>query len=179
MPNKASDLIASTQEQLGTIQEFLNNNSFSSLEKEKDIQVLVKLQDDIKRILENIDLSKKTLNMYYDILRKNIVPELMDKTGVNAIDIKGLGKICLVPDLYASFKIDKKEAAFEWLSDLGYKEVITKSIHPGTLKKIMKDKIKEIEKIQDTEKSKETLEELKKLFSLFPFTYSKITRGRG
>jgi len=131
-----------------------------------NIQNLVALQDLIKKDIESIKLIESSLVKLYEYLRKGKVPELMLEEDIQAMSVKGVGRVSLIGDIYASIKNNKKSEVFEWLDDNGHGALIQKTVHTATLKKLLKDKIKGGEKVPD------------ELFNVTPYTYSKIVSER-
>jgi len=144
---------------------FLNTVTLDQIDK-LDINEMAGLQNKLKDNIEALKLVTTALSRMYDIIRKNKLPELMFKQNVKGISIAGVGKISLVDDVYTSVKSDMQKAAFEWLSDNGHSELIRKTVHPSSLKALIKSKIEGGEEIPED------------MFSVYKFTYSRINQEK-
>lgn len=154
-----SEKITELGENLGI---FLNEFTYEKLD-ELDITELAALQNKMKQDLESVKLIESTLGRYHDIIRKTKLPDLMSENGINGISVAGVGRVSLIDDMYASIRTSNQASAFEWLSDHGHKALIKETVHPSSLKALMKSKLKGGEEIPE------------ELFSVTPYTYSKIT----
>lgn len=140
---------------------FLDGFSYRSLE-ELEITELAALQNRLKQDIEAIKLVESTLGKYYDNIRKSKLPDLMFEQDVKGIVVAGVGRVSLVDDVYASIKSNQQSEAFQWLDDHGHKDLIRETVHPSSLKALMKSKIKEGEEVPE------------ELFNVTPITYTKI-----
>jgi hypothetical protein len=141
---------------------FLDEFSYESLD-ELEITELAALQNRLKQDIEALKLAESSLGKYYDIIRKHKLPELMFAQDVKGIVVSGVGRVSLVDDVYASIKSNQQSEAFQWLDDHGHKNLIRETLHPSSLKALMKSKIKEGEEVPE------------ELFNVTPITYTKIT----
>lgn len=142
-----------------TLDVILADNNLDKL----DVVDLVTLQQYIRTNLDDVKRVESTLGKVHDMLRKNKVPERMLDSDVRGISVEGVGRVSLVDDMYASIKKEKQTEALTWLDDRGHGEHIKTTINAQSLKKLLKDKIKEGEVVPED------------IFSVTPYTYAKIT----
>lgn len=113
---------------------------------------------------EALEEQLKEVNADFDRLRLREIPEMMETLGVRNATFEGLGRVQLAEDLYASTREGQKEAAMQWLRDLGYDGMITESYNASSLKALLRRNIEAgIENPED-------------IFSITPFTRASIVR---
>ena len=117
-----------------------------SLEK---LSTLTRQLRDLKREKDEAEAALKEINKKYDQLRKITIPEVMEATDpdLSKLSIKGIGTLYLKTDLYAGIK--DKEAAFEWLRENGYSDLIGETINGSTLRAWMKEQLEEGTELPD------------------------------
>ena len=130
------------------------------------IDELAAIQSKLKKDIDNIKIAESALVKFYEVIRKDKLPQLMDNQDINGVSINNVGRVSIIDDCYASIKSNKKSEAFEWLDDHGHADMITRNVHPSSLKALMKSKIKDGEEIP------------KDIFSVHEFKYSKITKKK-
>jgi predicted DNA-binding protein YlxM (UPF0122 family) len=146
---------------VSSLSKFLIDLGYGKLD-ELSINELAELQKVIKEDIEAIKTVETTLGKYFDIIRKTKLPELMHEQDIKGIAIAGVGRVSLVDDIYASIKKDQQSEAQQWLDDHGHGDLIRETVHPSSLKALLKSKLKEGEEIPED------------LFKVTPYTYSKI-----
>lgn len=107
----------------------------------------------------------KTINQHYDFLRYVVVPQRFDDEGLQNMKLEGIGRVSLTSGLYVSIKADKKQDAYEFLSDTGHGGIITNTINAQTLAATIKSMIQKGEEVPDT------------LFTVTPWTRASITKA--
>lgn len=100
-----------------------------------------------------------------DQIRLRRIPDMMIALELRNATFKGLGRIQLAQDLYASTKAGKKEEAMTWLSDAGYEGMIKPSVNASSLKALFRRMIEAGEPIPD------------EIFSVTPFTRASIVKA--
>jgi len=93
--------------------------------------------------LDEANRVKKDLQSDYDMLRKSLIPQAMENEGISNVAVTGVGSLQLRSDLYVSIPSERKTEAFDWLIGTGHGGVIKAAVHPGTLKALLKDLLKE------------------------------------
>ena len=129
------------------------------------LQSAIKRQAELRAKLDEIEEVTKLMNKEYDRLRTGIVPEKMDEEGLTTITIKGIGRVSLTGDVYASIPAEVRDDAWDWLRDHGHADVIKETINASTLKALMKSFIKEGVPFPED------------LFKVTPFTRASITKA--
>ncbi|QRE00555.1 hypothetical protein [Burkholderia phage BCSR129] len=109
----------------------------------------------------------KDLDSLYDQLRKKEIPDLMQAEDVRTVTFDGIGRVQLAGDCYASIPADQKEAAFAWLREHNYGDLIQEQVNSSTLKAWAKEGL-------------ETGRELPEgVFRVEPYTRASIVKVRG
>jgi hypothetical protein len=89
----------------------------------------------------------------------------MEKTGIESAKVKGIGKISVRPELYASIKKDMKDEAFAWLAANGYGDIVHPGVNSSTLKSSLKECISSGLELPDN------------LFNVTPYELAVITKN--
>lgn len=144
------------------LDKFLTDLTFNELDKLGMVQ-LAALQNNLKDNIETVKIVETTLGKYHDSIRKHKLPDLMIEQDIKGMVVDGVGRVSLVDDMYASIKSNKQSEAHQWLDDHGHGDLIRESVHPSSLKALMKSKMKEGDDIPDD------------IFNVTPYTYCKIT----
>ena len=118
-------------------------------------------KDELARLKEAASLVQKE----FDALRKHIIPEDMEKIGLDSVKITGVGRLSIRGELYASIIGERKEDAFEWLKNNEYADVIKPGVNSSTLKALLKECILNGVEIPD------------ELFTVTPYDMATITKN--
>lgn len=108
------------------------------------------------------DLSE--VNKELDLLRTKKIPELMESMELRNVTIEGIGRVQLAADIYASTREGKKDAAMQWLRDLGYDNMIQETYNSSSLKALLRRMLAEGVDIPDD------------IFNVTPFTRASIVK---
>lgn len=94
----------------------------------KDIAVkcneLIDLQNEIKTIEEKLNKVKEQEKF----LSEHAIPSLMQSSGISIIKLEDGTEVKVSPYYYAKISEDKKEAAFAWLRENGFGDLIKNNI---------------------------------------------------
>jgi len=94
----------------------------------KDIAVkcneLIDLQNEIKTIEEKLNKVKEQERF----LSEHAIPSLMQSSGISMIKLEDGTEVKVTPYYYAKISEDKKEAAFAWLRENGFGDLIKNNI---------------------------------------------------
>jgi hypothetical protein len=94
----------------------------------KDIAVkcneLIDLQNEIKTIEEKLNKVKEQEKF----LSEHAIPSLMQSSGISMIKLEDGTEVKVSPYYYAKISEDKKEAAFAWLREKGFGDLIKNNI---------------------------------------------------
>lgn len=108
------------------------------------------------------DLS--AINKELDTIRTKKIPELMESMELRNVTIEGIGRVQLAADIYASTREGKKDAAMQWLRDLGYDNMIQETYNSSSLKALLRRMLAEGVDIPDD------------IFNVTPFTRASIVK---
>ena len=96
--------------------------------KVKDIALkcneLIDLQNEIKTIEEKLNKVKEQEKF----LSEHAIPSLMQSSGISMIKLEDGTEVKVSPYYYAKISEDKKEAAFAWLREKGFGDLIKNNI---------------------------------------------------
>ena len=94
----------------------------------KDIAIkcneLIDLQNEIKTIEEKLNKVKEQEKF----LSEHAIPSLMQSSGISMIKLEDGTEVKVSPYYYAKISEDKKEAAFAWLREKGFGDLIKNNI---------------------------------------------------
>lgn len=100
--------------------------------------------DAVRRAKDYLDDLLKFVNACHDVLRIEIIPEAMEREHIHNINIEGLGRLSLTPDLFVSLKKDMdRDGFFKWLRARKLGDLIQDTINSSTLKAFVARRIKE------------------------------------
>ncbi len=120
----------------------------------------------LKGIADEAKLARTEAYAEYDEYRCKTVPDLMNDAEINSITIKGIGRLGLTEDAYASIKKDMKEEAYAWVEEIeGDRSLVVETINSSTLKAWLK----EIQKQGEVDIPED-------IFSFTPFQRASITK---
>lgn len=125
---------------------------------------VARIQKTVSDVLDKADRLKKDLQKCYDAIRYTVSPEVMEKAEVETIRIDGVGTMYLTSDYNISIAKDKKEEAYDWLTENGHEDVIIETVNSSSLKSIIKGHLK----------AGDTLPE--GIFNINPFTRAQIKK---
>jgi len=117
--------------------------------KDHSTMELIRAMAKIREQKDALDEELKGTSREYEYLSKVRIPEAFDNDGIKNMNVEGLGRISLRPDIYASVKAGTKQAAYTWLSDIGSGDLIQDTVNPSTLKAFLKGRIKSGEDIPE------------------------------
>lgn len=151
-----------------------HNVSVIALLDERPEGVALKLEDAIaaqascKDELELVTALKSALEKRHDWLRTAVTPALMDERGITTITIAGIGRVALQDDVFVSVPAETKQQAHTWFDDMGFGDLITKTINGSTLAAWIRKRIKSGDELPPAE-----------LVKVTPYTRAQITRVTG
>jgi len=101
----------------------------------KDLCARMKALQEQKELL---DTDSKVLTLEIDNLRLKLIPEMMDQLEVKNATFDGIGRVQLATDLYCSTKAGQKDAAMQWLRDLGLDDMISETYNATSMKALVR-----------------------------------------
>lgn len=104
----------------------------------------------------------KGINIRLDVLRLQLIPEVMAEQDIRSVTYDGIGRVQLAMDVYATIK--DKEQGYLWLADHGYDGIIQPYVQPSTFKATVKEAIKAGQEFPE------------ELFNIQPFTRASIVK---
>ena len=107
------------------------------------------------------------LNEEYDDIRKGLLPDQMQEEDIKTITIDGVGRVQLAGDVYASIPAEQQEAAFTWLRENGYGDLIRETVFSATLKAWAKEGLEQERKMPED------------IFKVTPYTRASIVKVNG
>lgn len=119
----------------------------------------------LRALKDGLEEQLKGINIEYDFIRLNYLPEQLENEGIQNIKVEGVGKVTLRGDVYVSVLVENREVFHEWLRDTGRGDLIKDSVNASTLKAAAKQWLKAGEVIPET------------LVKITPFTQAVITKG--
>lgn len=132
-----------------------------SMEELRSYCVRMRVLQEQKDALE-ADLSE--VNKELDLIRTKKIPELMESMELRNVTIEGIGRVQLAADIYASTREGKKDAAMQWLRDLGYDNMIQETYNSSSLKALLRRMLAEGVDVPDD------------IFNVTPFTRASIVK---
>jgi hypothetical protein len=97
---------------------------------------------DLESRIADLDGQKAILYNEFENLRKKIVPERMEKEGMQNVTVRGIGRFSITADMYCNTPADKRFELQEWLMERGFGNLIQPTVNGSTLKAFIKEQIK-------------------------------------
>lgn len=116
--------------------------SFAAAYEGKTTVELVTALRDTRIRKDAADKEAKAVGAEYDYLSKVLIPQRFADEGLKNLTVKGVGRVSLTADIYASVKAGMKEEFYAWLDDTGSGDLIQRQVPPSTLKAFIKGLIK-------------------------------------
>lgn len=132
-----------------------------SMEELRSYCARMQVLQEEKNALE-ADLS--AVNKELDLIRTKKIPELMESMELRNVTIEGIGRVQLAADIYASTREGKKDAAMQWLRDLGYDNMIQETYNSSSLKALLRRMLAEGVDVPDD------------IFNVTPFTRASVIK---
>lgn len=126
---------------------------------------IIKMMAQVEADKAELESKLKEINARYDTIRLRVIPERFDEDGIKIMNLTGIGRVQLAGDMYVSIPAGKREAAYEYLRDIGKGSLITPNVNPSTLKAAVKAMMKAGTELPED------------LFKITPFTRASITKG--
>lgn len=140
---------------------------FETFHKGKKAVQLAAEQVACQNAIEYIDELHKVLQAEFDAIRMRLLPDAMDEENLNSpLNVAGVGRVTLTPDLQINVPAETKEGFFKWLKKKKLGDLIQPNINPSTLKAWAKARIAEGKEIPS------------ELLKLTPITRASITRAK-
>jgi|TARA_R110000868_G_scaffold15925_3_gene72086 hypothetical protein len=98
-----------------------------SLETSKSLSNLVRKMRGIEDEIEDAETHIKALKAEKHKLSTDLIPALMDEMGVERLDVDGASVTCK-PIVHAHISEEKRGAAFNWLREKGFDDIIKNDI---------------------------------------------------
>lgn len=105
------------------------------------------------------------LNKQIDALTRGKIPELMASLELRNATFEGIGRVQLAEDIFASTREGQKDAAMQWLRDLGYDGMISETYNASSLKALFRRMLAQGVEIPD------------EVFNVTPFTRASVVKA--
>lgn len=130
-----------------------------------ELRLLCEQMQTLQSRKEELEAQVSDVNKELDDVRLRKIPEMMASLELRNATFEGLGRVQLAEDIYASTRAGQKEAAMQWLRDLGYEDMIQETYNASSLKALFRRMIKDGKPIDEN------------LFSVTPFTRASIVKA--
>ena len=102
------------------------------------MQLFRALQDDKEELTDRL----AQINVEFDLLRFEAIPDRMDEQGITNVKLEGLGKVSLEGELFVEIAAANKPAFYLWLDEHGFGDLVQSTISGQTLKAFVKGQMK-------------------------------------
>ena len=104
---------------------------------------IVQLLSSARSALDRTESIAVEMRKAYDHLSIEVLPDRMDEEGITTMNIKGIGRLQLAPNIRCSVPAANKSKLQEWLRDNGQGSLVSPTVNSSTLKAFVKEMIKE------------------------------------
>jgi hypothetical protein len=113
---------------------------YENLALEDAVEVFAKLNKELDEITEK----KADLQNRYDVLRRAVIPKLMEDKDITSAKFSNIGRgIRIQDEFFVSSREEQREALHQWLVDHGESALIKESVASSTLKAFVSRAMKE------------------------------------
>lgn len=130
-----------------------------------ELRLLCEEMRKLEQTKEELEAKLKVVNGDLDFIRLKKIPDFMQSNGIQNAKFEGLGRVQLASDLYANTREGQKDAAMQWLRDLGYEGMISETYNASTLKALFRRMMVEGKPIPE------------EIFNVTPFIRASIVKG--
>lgn len=92
----------------------------------------------LRETKESAEAALSEVNKEIEDLSQRKIPELMENLQLKNATFDGIGRVQLASDLYASTREGQKEAAIQWLTDVGLEGLVTRTYNASSLKAVFR-----------------------------------------
>lgn len=100
----------------------------ASNEQIQSISLMIKRLQGLKEEIESLNKRSAELSKSYEILAKRDLPEAMRVAGMSQFTTDNGFKVSIKEDIFASIAEKNKQAAFAWLAEHGFGDLIKTSV---------------------------------------------------
>lgn len=129
-----------------------------------DLGSLAQLYMDTRSELDDHKAQTASVQKKFDYIRKVALPRLMEDMGIDTVTVKGLGRVSIRAELYASIPVEHREEAYAWLEEHGYGDLINPTVNSSSFKAFCKEAMRQGEELPS------------ELFKIEPFDMATITK---
>lgn len=128
-------------------QESRRQEEYAAYEKEYGKMPLQQLAMVIRKMTtykDSLEAEVTDINKRLQWLTINHIPTVMENQGLEDISFQGIGKLKLVPDLWAAIPAPTRDEAFEWLKANGHAGLIkdNPTVNAQTFKAFCREQLK-------------------------------------
>lgn len=118
-----------------------NTIEVNSLEELK-IPELAEYQVKLRQIVDGLDRAKKEMQGVYDVCVTMLASKMLED-GITNVTVDGVGRVTVTSDVYASIKVENRQAAYQFLRDTGNGDLIKDTVNASSLKSLVKSMLKD------------------------------------
>lgn len=107
-----------------------------------DLKTLVLAMQNAQQRKVAIEADLKNVNAEFDVLRFEMVPEVMDTQGVERVSYDGVGRVSLTPDVRVTLPNEQKDNFQKWCTKRKMGDLFQLTVNASTLKAWIKNRIK-------------------------------------
>ena len=126
---------------------------------------IVRAMAELRTKKDELEEKLKLINVEYDYLRLQRIPEKLDEEGIQGMKVEGVGRISLRGDVYVSVLAENRGMFYDWLRDTNRGDLIKDTVNASTLKASVKEWIKKGESLPE------------EFLKVTPFTMAVITKS--
>lgn len=106
------------------------------------IPELAEYQFRLRQIVDGLDRAKKEMQGIYDVCTTMLATKMLED-GITNITVDGVGRVTVTSDVYASIKVENRQAAYQFLRDTGNGDLIKDTVNASSLKSLVKSMLKD------------------------------------
>lgn len=108
--------------------------------KGKSLVDLVKLMNKKRKELEAADERATALQIQFDQMRIDVIPDEMKKAGIETVRVVGVGNVVIGEDMWTHVPADRRQDLHDWMRKNKLGDLITETVNSSTLKAWIKER---------------------------------------
>lgn len=108
--------------------------------KGKSLVDLVKMMNKKRKELESADERATALQIQFDQLRIDVIPDAMKKAGIETVRVAGVGNIIIGEDMWTHVPAARRYDLYQWMRENKCEGLITETVNSSTLKAWIKER---------------------------------------
>lgn len=104
---------------------------------------------DLRAEKEELEAKLKDVNLEIMQIAERDIPQMLDDAGLDSVKVKGIGTVYLQGQIQVAVLSDNQPKLIEYMISEGHSDLVKETVHPGTLKSWVKERLDENLEVPD------------------------------